>query len=207
MSELQLHGRTRSNYFNAVKAVLREKAIPFNEVIEPVPPRAEYMQLSPMAKIPCLNTSAGPITETLVILDYLETRYPEPALQPKDVYQQAKQRELCKFLELYVEWVGRRGYGALRGEAVAEHTRTSIADDLNKALPALQQLVTFSPWIAGDEFTYADIFGYFMLVYARLSAQANADIDLFAALPGSREWFDRVAQRDSVQSVLADASG
>jgi hypothetical protein len=39
---------------------------------------------------------------------------------------------------------------------------------------------------------------------ATLSAKANADFDLFAAIGGSQVWYERVAQRASVKTALAD---
>ena len=47
---LMLHGRPRSNYYNAVKAILIEKGIEFEEVIETLPPTEEFLKLSPMSK-------------------------------------------------------------------------------------------------------------------------------------------------------------
>ncbi len=46
-----LHGRPRSNYYNAVKATLIEKGIEFEEVIETLPPTEEFLKLSPMSKV------------------------------------------------------------------------------------------------------------------------------------------------------------
>lgn len=202
---MQLHGRPRSNYYNAVKAVLIEKGIEFDEVLEPLPPRPEFLQLSPMAKIPCLVTDRGPLTETGTILDYLEDVHPSVPMLPADPFDRAKVRELCKSLELYIEWLARRGYGTLRGEVVAEHDKAAIKKGLTQSIAAINTRTAFSPWIAGDTFTYADIFGYFMLVYARLSAKANANIDLLGEITGSAGWFERVAARPSMQRVLADA--
>ena len=100
---LRLHGRARSNYYNAVKAVMIEKGLEFEEVKEPVPPTSEFLSLSPMAKIPCLVTDKGPLTETTAILDYLEDVYPDVSMRPSDPFQRAKFAEVNKSLELYVE--------------------------------------------------------------------------------------------------------
>lgn len=202
---MKLHGRPRSNYYNAVKAVLIEKNIDFEEVLEPLPPRPEFLSLSPMAKIPCLVTDRGPLTETATILDYLEDQYTDVPMLPTDPFDRAKVRELCKSLELYIEWVARRGYGALRGETVSDHDKAAIKSGLAQSIEALNTRVSFSPWIAGDTFTYADIFGYFMLFYARHSAKANANLDLLAEITDCAPWFDRVSERPSMQRVLADA--
>ncbi len=202
---LMLHGRPRSNYYNAVKAVLIEKGIEFTEVLETVPPTDAFLELSPMSKVPCLVTPSGPITETAAILEYLEETYPVVPMMPTDVYARAKHRELCKTLELYIEWVARRGYGALRGEDVPAHEKAGIEKALTQSTRAVSHLASFSPWIAGEDFTYADIFGYFMLIYSIMSAKANAGIDLLGAIPGSADWFSRVEERPSMRRVLDDA--
>jgi glutathione S-transferase len=158
-----------------------------------------------MSKVPCLVTPEGPITETMAILEYVEETHPEVPMMPEQAYARAKLRELCKTMELYIEWAARRGYGTLRGEEVPEHEKAGIEKALAQSTRAVAHLASFSPWIAGEGFTYADIFGYFMLVYAIASAKANAGIDLLAAIPGSGEWFANVEQRPSMQRVLADA--
>jgi glutathione S-transferase len=202
---IKLHGRLRSNYYNAVKAVLIEKQIPFEEVIEPAPPTAEFLKLSPMAKIPCLNTDAGPITETTAIMEYIEETHSQHPLSPADPYDRAKLKELCKSMELYVEWLARRGYGALRGEDVDEADSKAIRDGMPKAAAAVSQLTTFAPWIGGAELTYADFFCYYMLIYARLSTKLHAEFDLLAAIPGAQDWVEAVAALPTMQRVIAEA--
>ncbi|MEM7100495.1 MAG: glutathione S-transferase family protein [Pseudomonadota bacterium] len=202
---LTLHGRTRSNYYNAVKTVLIEKGLEFEEVKEPVPPTPEYLSLSPMAKVPCLVTEHGALTETASILDYLEDVYPQVPLRPTDPFLRAKFNEVNKALELYVEWVARRGYGVLRGEETSQHEKADVVKGLTQAVDAIPKLTSFDPWVFGDSFTYADIFGYFMLVYARHSARIHAEIDLLDAL-GAQTWFEKIEQRESVQRVLEDAA-
>lgn len=44
-----------------------------------------------------------------------------------------------------------------------------------------------------------------MFVYAAMSAKANADMDLFAAIPGSAQWYAKVEERASMQQVLAES--
>ena len=69
---LYLHGRPRSNYYNAVKVILLEKGIEFEEVLEPAPATEAFLKISPMSKVPALVTEYGPITETIAIIEYLE---------------------------------------------------------------------------------------------------------------------------------------
>ena len=202
---LTLHGRTRSNYYNAVKAVMLEKGIEFAEVQEPVPATDEFLKLSPMAKIPCLVTAQGALTETTSILDYLEDTFPEVSLRPAEPFARAKFNEVNKSLELYVELVARQGYGVLRGEETSDAQAASVAAGLAQSVQAIPKLTQFAPWVYGDSFSYADICAYFMLVYARHSARIHAGLDLLEAL-GATAWFEKIEARPTMQKVLADAA-
>ena len=201
---LKLHGAPLSNYYNMAKTALLEKGVEFEEVLTPPSQEADYLAKSTMGKIPCLETDHGFLAETDAILDYLEEIETDTPLLPADPYERAKVRELARSLELYVELVARQGYNALRGNEVPEHAIEAIKAGLPKGVSAVQRLAKFSPWIAGDQFTHADIIGYFTFILAKLSAKANAELDLFAEFPGASEWYARVGERDSVKKALAD---
>ncbi len=56
----------------------------------------EYRQLNPDALVPSLQLDDGAvITQSLAIIEYLEERYPEPALLPKDALDRAWLRSLA----------------------------------------------------------------------------------------------------------------
>lgn len=201
---LKLHGAALSNYYNMVKTALLEEGIEFEEVLAPPSQDAAYLARSPMGKIPCLEVDGNFLSETDAILEYIQETAPEPKLLPRDPFERAKVRELCRSLELYIELVARRGYAALRGKPVADDVKESIAADLNKGAAAISRLAKFDPWIAGSEFSQADLTGYFSLILAIPSAQANAGIDLLEILPGAKAWYEQVGARASVKQALAD---
>lgn len=201
---IKLYGAPLSNYYNMVKTALLEKGIEFEAVMAPPSQEEEYLAKSAMGKIPCIETDDGFLAESIPILEYLEETYPEPALLPSDAFARAKVRELAQSLELNIELVARRGFGALRGNEVPNDVKDGIKNDLTRGIGAIKRLSTFSPWIAGSEFTYADLVGYFTFTLGNRSAQLNADINLLAEMPGAQEWFDKVAARDSVKQAEAD---
>ena len=201
---LKLHGAPLSNYYNMVKTALLEKGLAYEAVLATPSREEDFLAKSPMGKIPCLETDSGFLAESLAIFEYLEEIQPQPALLPADPYARAKVRQLMLSLELYVELVARRGFGALRGKPVADDVKEALKTDLPKGIAAVRRLMKFSPWIAGEQFTYADLVGYFTFTLANLSAKANAELALFEQLPGCREWFDAVAERDSVKQAVAD---
>jgi len=203
---LKLYGAPLSNYYNMVKTALIEKNIPFEVVMAPPSQEPDYLAKSPMGKIPCIETERGFLTETRAILDYLEDVQPQPPLLPADPFARAKVRELAQSIELYVELVARRGLGVLFGRPVADEVKASIKSDLPKGIAALRRLVKFSPWIAGNEFTYADLVGYWSFSLGNVSATQNAGIDLLTEISGAKEWYERVGARESVKKALADQS-
>ncbi|MEJ2131226.1 MAG: glutathione S-transferase family protein [Gammaproteobacteria bacterium] len=112
---IKLHGAPLSNYYNMVKTALLEKGLEFEDVMTPPSQEDDYLAKSAMGKIPCIETEDGFLAESIPILEYLEETHPKPALLPSDPYARAKVRELAQSLELYIELVARRGFGALRG--------------------------------------------------------------------------------------------
>jgi glutathione S-transferase len=201
---IKLHGAAGSNYYNMVKSAMLEKNIAFEPVMAPPSQEPDYLAKSSMGKIPCIETDKGFLAETHAILDYLEDAYPKPALLPADPFARAKVRELVQSLELYIELVARRGFGVLFGREVPQDVKEGLKKDLPKGIAAIKRLAKFSPWIAGSQFTYADLFAYWAFSLANLSAKQNAGIDLLAELPGAEAWYERVGARESVKKALAD---
>ena len=203
---IEFYGVALSNYSNIVKTALLEKGIPFDAIMTRPSQDPEYLAKSPMGKIPCIRTEEGFLCETQPILDYLEEFKPEPRLLPTDAFQRAKVRELVQSLELYVELVARRGIGVIFGREVPASVSESIARDLPVGAAAISRLVQFSPWIAGEQFTYADLFGYYTFSLSGLLAKKVCGLDLYQMIPGSREWFEKVKERASVKRADADAA-
>ena len=53
---LKLHGAPLSNYYNMAKALLLEKRLPFEEVMAAPSQQPAFLEISPMGKIPVLQT-------------------------------------------------------------------------------------------------------------------------------------------------------
>ena len=201
---IKLHGAPISNYYNMVKVALIEKGLDFEEVLTPPSQDPAYLNQSPMGKIPCIETPDGFISESLPILEYLESLESDVPLLPLDAFAQAKAREISQMIELNVELVARRGLGGLRGKPVADLTVSEMQRDLPKGCAAVARLTQFGPFICGDTFTYADLVSFFSLILANRIAIAVADTDLMALIPGAQAWFEMMQSRPSVATALAD---
>ena len=201
---IKLYGAPISNYYNMVKVALIEKGLDFEEVLTPPSQDPAYLNQSPMGKIPCIETPDGFLSESLPILEYLESLESDAPLLPLDAFAQAKAREISQVIELNVELVARRGLGGLRGKPVADLTISEMKRDLPKGCAAVARLTQFGPFICGETFTYADIVGFFSLILANRIAIAVADTDLMALIPGAQAWFEMMRSRPSVSTALAD---
>jgi len=154
---LKLGGFAVSNYYNKVKVAMLEKGIPFEEVFCMTSQDENYLQRSPMGKVPYLEIDGQFLCESQVICEYLEDHYPENPLYPKDVFERARVRELITVMELHMELVARRLYAqAFFGGTVSDEIKKHVEKDLAKGVRAFKQLARFTPYIAGDSLTYAD---------------------------------------------------
>jgi len=201
---LKLHGFPLSNYYNMVKAGLIEKGLEFEEVPAPPSQEPDFLAKSPMGKVPSLEVDGQYLTESIPILEYLEEISNDNSFLPGSTFERAKIRELAQSIELNIELVARRGIAAAFGREVSDDVKKGMKRDLPKGCAALARLTRFSPWIAGEEFTYADLVGYFSIILANRLSTMNIEMDLFELIPGSADWFAKVGELDSVKQVLAD---
>ena len=154
---LKLGGFAVSNYYNKVKVALLEKGIPFEEAFCMTSQDEAYLKRSPMGKVPYLEIDGQFLCESQVICEYLEDRYPEKPLYPKDALERARVRELIATMELHMELVARRLYPqAFFGGTVSDEIKKQVEKDLAKGVRAFKQLARFSPFVAGASLSYAD---------------------------------------------------
>jgi maleylacetoacetate isomerase len=59
----------------------------------------EYKALNPQGRVPSLRTDDGQVlTQSPAIIEYLEERYPQPALLPQDLEARARQRAVAAII-------------------------------------------------------------------------------------------------------------
>ncbi|MBS0407183.1 MAG: glutathione S-transferase [Proteobacteria bacterium] len=199
---LKLAGFAASNYYNVVKLALLEKGVPFEEQLAwlgETDPAA-----SPLGKVPYAITEHGPISESTVLLEYVEARYPERPLLPADPYLAAKVRELLRYIELHLELTARNLYPeAFFGGKVSDSLKQKLRPQLEKNIAAFGKLARFSPFIAGERFTLADCAAAMHLPVLGGACKIIYGEDLLAALP-VKDYLKRVGERPAVQKVNAD---
>ena len=201
---MKLHGVPLSNFYNMAKHSLLEKNVAFEEILTPPSQDPAFLAKSPMGKVPMLETDDGPLTEVPAIMDYLEDRFPAHPLYPSDAYDRARVIQLMRIMELYVEAPVHPLVGVLFGREIPPHVMTGARPAAEKGLAALARLAKFSPYIAGDSFTYADIIAYHGFTLGNRLTQQVLNWDMLGTIPGLQAWYDTVSKRDSTSRILAD---
>lgn len=202
---LKLCGFPLSNYYNKVKLALLEKGVPFEEVLVHFGKEGKEGR-SPLGKVPYIETEHGFLSESQVILDYIEAQWPTPPLMPASPWQAAKVREVIAYTELHVELCARQLYPqAFFGSTLPQGVIDRVKPDLQAKLAALQQLLVMGPYAAGDTFTQADCAVYFSLPLAALASKVIYGEDLVVS--AGIDWkahMKLIGQRPTAQKVEAD---
>ena len=202
---LKLYGFDVSNYYNMIKLAMAIKGIEYEAVVTYPNQTPEYLAICPTGKVPALATDDGVLIETNVILEYLDEVFPDIPLISGSAYERARIRELMKMIELYIELPARRCHTeAFWGVPVHEETKKEVKRALLNGMQALSRAASFSPYIAGDKMTAADIFFMYSVSLASAVAKKLFDIDLFAEAPGAKELFAKLNAMPEARAIAKD---
>jgi glutathione S-transferase len=202
---LKLHLHPLSSFCWKVLIALYEADILFEPVmVDLMDParRAEYLKLSPFAKIPTLVDGDRVVNETSIMIEYLTLKYPRAAsLLPKDPAEALKVRALDRFFDLYV--------GAVLGKVANDRMRPAdkrdaigvgmVMNDLRTALAITEKDMANRTWAAGESFTMADCAAAPSLFYAKKLIPYAPDY------PNVASYLDRLLKRPSVARAVREA--
>lgn len=203
---LKLHGFAVSNYYNMVKLALLEKGLPFEEVLFLAGQTPEALAISPRGKVPVLQTEDGQyLSETCVILEYIEQTQPGKPLLPADPFERAKVRELLKEVELYIELPARTCYAeAFFGTAVEPLVKEKARSDLLAGFATLKRNGRFAPYVAGEQLTLADLMFRFSVDLAAAVGKRVMSVDFLADFPQARALLELLKDNPNVARIEAD---
>ncbi len=111
---LTLYDAERCPYCARVRIVLAEKDVEYETVVIDLSNRPAWLyEKNPVGKVPVIEEDGFTLPESAVIMEYLEERYPEPALLPAD----AAERALVRLrIERFDNALGDAYYAFRRGE-------------------------------------------------------------------------------------------
>jgi glutathione S-transferase len=186
-----------------VKIALAEKGLTWQGVRISLAKREqkgpEHLKRNPYGKIPVIDDDGKILFESCIINEYLDEKYPNPPLQPKDPFLRARGRILVDYFLNYLH----EPYWALRGEMIKKNeaerdprriveTRKEVSDHLQY----LEEALGDKPFFLGD-YSLTDI--ALLPRFPRLEQYGVLPND---ALPKLTAWYERMKQRPAVMTIL-----
>ena len=186
-----LYTAERCPYAARARITLAEKGIAYDAVEIDLADRPAWLyEKNPLGKVPVYEEDEGLVLpESEVIMEYLEERFPEPALWPADPAERALGR---LWLQRFDDRLGKPYYEARRGDG---------RDELDARLGELDRALEAQPYLTGREYGLADI-GYVPWI---LRARANLGVDL-ESFPAVEAWLARLIERPGVAGELEPAA-
>jgi glutathione S-transferase len=131
---LTLYDAERCPYCARARIVLAEKEVEYETVMIDLANRPEWIYgKNPLGKVPILEEDSFVLPESDVIMQYLEERYPEPALLPADPAARAQVRLAIHRFDTNL---GDAYYAFRRGEDGAAERLEHCLGAMDQATPA-----------------------------------------------------------------------
>jgi len=180
---LTLYDAARCPYCARVRIVLAEKGVEYETIEIDLADRPAWIyEKNATGRVPVLEEDAWLLPESAVIMEYLEERYPDPALLAAD----AADRALARLLIFRHDDFTDPYYAFRRGE-------DGSAERFDAALARLDAELAERPWLGGREYGLADI-AYVPWV---LRARDLLGLDL-EGFPAVAAWVDKLVERPAV---------
>ena len=163
--------------------------------------RSEVVRVSGQELVPVLVAGECVLTDSPVILEYLEERFPERPLYPDDP---ARRAELRTFIDWFNRVWKRPPNLLVTEELKAEPDPDRIAELAQRiadALPLFEDLLAGRDYLFGDELSAADVVAFPFLKYAALWEDGDEERfhevlretqQLDGRYPRLEAWIDRI---------------
>jgi glutathione S-transferase len=185
---LTLYDAARCPYCARARIVLAEKGVEYETVEVDLDDRPTWIyEKNATGRVPVLEEGTWLLPESAVIMEYLEERFPAPALLAADAADRARSR---LWINRHDDFTGPY-YALRRGEEGA-------AERLGEQLSRLDAVLSEDDWLGGSEYGLADIAYVPWLLRARDSLGVSLD-----PYPAVAAWLERLLERPA---VAAEAS-
>jgi glutathione S-transferase len=180
---ITLYDAPRCPYCARVRIVLMEKRVEFETIEVDLDDRPAWIyEKNSTGRVPVVEEDGWTLPESAVIMEYLEERYPEPALLAADPADRALAR-----LRIFRHDAFTNPYYALRRGV--DGAEALFAEQLDRLDAALEE----RPWLGGAEYGLADI------AYVPWVLRARERMDLaLDPYPALNEWLTRLLERPAV---------
>ncbi|XP_076955347.1 putative glutathione S-transferase [Bidens hawaiensis] len=196
--EVKLYGFPGSTYISRVTTALTLKGIKYKFVAEDLSNKSADLKYNPVhKKVPVLVHNGKPISESLVIVDYIDDAWKGVPILPKDAYEKAQARFWAKFIDdkcvpIVFKAIASRGEEQAVAEA-HEHLQF-LENELN---------VKGKKFFGGDDINLVDIAANFIAFWIGAAEEAlGIKLVTKDKFPKLIEWGDNFINCQVVKDAL-----
>lgn len=194
-----------------IRLVLAEKKLDFSAEIERFwEKRPEFMKLNPAGQVPILvDLNGSVINDSIAISEYLEDAYPERPLIGESLLQRAEVRRLVGWFDS--KFASEVSLNLLTEKNIKRYLNSQTSSGPNSAvirnaqsmvhshLDYVSWLVDRRNWLAGDDFSLADI-----AAAAHISVVDYMGDIPWDKHPVAKDWYVRIKSRPTFRNLLLD---
>ncbi len=204
MSKLILRGSPLSTYTRTTRMAAEEKGVNY-ELQEIDFGSDELMALHPFGRIPVMQHGDLTIYETAAIVSYIDEAFDGPALKPSDPVGRARMWQWVSAINDYIDQVMIREYVLVyvraqwAGEAPDRAAIEAALPKVKEQLGIIDAALADSDYLAGDQFSYADMFLAPILTYVNKMPEGG---ELLGDCANIRRTGTKVTARPSFVNTL-----
>ena len=197
-TSMALYSDPNSHYSHRVRIVLQEKGLS-TEIIDMTQENmhSDLLEINPNAEIPVLIDRDICLYDSLVLMEYLEERFPHPPLMP--VYPVIKARSRLFILRIEQEWSKNLDYLALNPKPGSKTQKSK--KDLKSNILSASSIFDEHPYFMSEDFSLIDC--CVAPILWRLPA-LGIDISKDKKAKPIYQYMERVFSRDSFKASISE---
>jgi len=204
MPKPEILGSSRSSYTRVIRMVCEEKGIEYT--LTETPLRApELFAIHPFGRMPVLRHGDFELCESKAIATYLDRGFSGAQLIPSDLHLAALTEQWISLINTTFDntlirtflfaYISPKTADGMPNRAAIE----AVMPAVRQQLAVLDNALSKTGYLVGDQFTLADIFLLPILFYVRLLPEGSQALNAATHLT---EYYDRHAARPSFQTTV-----
>ena len=195
-----------SHFSAKARIVILEKNVQVElpEIPGGSPDSEEYRQINPSGLVPCLVHDDWVISESEVIVEYLDEVFPEVPMLPDHARTRARSRWLSRTHDLRVAPRLSELYALTLSDTPREQQARVALADLHDQLSLVETSIDPNPYFFGEQFGISDASFVLSFWYATSLSAHFGNALTQDTHPKLFAWFEQAQKRQSVTTVLND---
>ncbi|KAG6595363.1 putative glutathione S-transferase, partial [Cucurbita argyrosperma subsp. sororia] len=200
--EVQVFGYRSGSFSRRIELALKLKGVDYEHIEEDLLNNKKsdlLLKYNPIyKKVPVLVHNGNPISESVVILEYIEDTWKHNPIFPEHPYDRAQARFWAKYIDDMV-------VPAMQKASLSkEEEREKAIEELHKKFEPLENELKNKKFFGGDEMGVVDIVGFVFAGWIPAIEEAVGFKLLNHKFPNLRKWIEEYANHTVAKQVLPE---